>query len=101
MRMIFEVQFPNEPFNSMVKAGTAGQKLQEIMGEVQPEAAYFTEQDGSRGALLVLDVADASRIPALSEPFFLAFDASVKVRICMTAEDLGAAGLDELGQRYG
>lgn len=100
MRMIFDVELPNEPFNSMVKAGTAGQKLQEIMGEIQPEAVYFSERDGSRGALLVLDVADPSRIPALSEPFFLTFGAKVKIRICMTPDDLAAAGLDELGQKY-
>jgi hypothetical protein len=100
MRMIFDVELPNEPFNSMVKAGVVGQKLQEILGELKPEAAYFSERDGQRGALLVLDVEDASRIPALSEPFFLAFNASVKIRICMSAEDLGAAGLDDLGRKY-
>lgn len=100
MRMIFDVEMPNEPFNSMAKAGTVGQKIQAILGDLQPEAVYFSERDGKRGALLVLDVTDASRIPALSEPFFLAFDASVKIRICMTPEDLGAAGLEELGKKY-
>jgi hypothetical protein len=98
--MIFDVEFPNEPFNSMAKAGTVGQKLQAIMGDLQPEAVYFSERDGNRGALIVMDVTDASRIPALSEPFFLSFDAKVKVRICMTPEDLEAAGLDELGRKY-
>lgn len=43
---------------------------------------------------------DASRTPALSEPFFLTFDASVKIKTCMTPEDLGNAGLNELGKKY-
>jgi hypothetical protein len=100
MRMIFDVEIPNEPFNSMVRDGSAGEKIQQILGEVQPEAAYFSERDGERGAILIVDVSDASRIPALSEPFFLTFNAKVKIRICMTPDDLGAAGLDELGRRY-
>jgi hypothetical protein len=98
--MIFDVEFPNEPFNSMAKAGTVGQKLQDIMGDIKPEAVYFSERDGNRGALIVLDVEGPSRIPALSEPFFLSFNAKVKVRICMTPDDLGAAGLEELGKKY-
>jgi hypothetical protein len=100
VRMIFDVEFPNEPFNSMAKAGTVGGKLQEIMGNLQPEAVYFSERDGNRGALIVVDVADPSRIPALSEPFFLSFNAKVKIRICMTPDDLASAGLDELGKKY-
>jgi hypothetical protein len=100
MRMVLDVAIPNEPFNSLVKAGTAGEKIQEILGEIQPEAVYFTERNGERGAILVVDVADSSRVPAVSEPFFLAFNAAVKLRICMTPEDLGAAGLEEIGKQY-
>ncbi len=53
---------------------------------------YFSERDGNRGLLIVVDVADASRVPTLAEPFFLMFDASVKFRICMTPEDLAGPG---------
>jgi hypothetical protein len=100
MRMILDVAMPNEPFNSMAKAGTIGQKIQEVLAEIKAEAVYFTERDGARGALVVVDVPDASAIPRLSEPFFLTFDATVQIRICMTAEDLGNAGLDDLGKKY-
>lgn len=100
MRMILEVELPTEPFNAMIKAGNAATKIQEILEEIKPEAVYFTERDGHRAALLVVDVADPSGIPALTEPFFLTFDASVKIRICMGTEDLGKAGLDDIGQKY-
>jgi len=100
MRMLLEVELPVEPFNSMVRDGTVGQKIQGILGEIKPEAAYFTERDGHRGAILVVDVADPSQVPQLAEPFFLVFNALAKFRICMTPEDLGRAGLEAIGHKY-
>jgi len=99
MQMIMEVELPNEPFNTRVKNGTAGETLQRILADVQPSASYFTELDGRRGALLLVDVSDPSRVPALAEPFFVLFDATVKFRICMTPEDLAKSGLDEIGKK--
>jgi hypothetical protein len=40
-------------------------------------------------------------VPALSEPFFLAFGADVHFHIVMSPEDLGRAGLDALGSKWG
>jgi hypothetical protein len=100
MRMLVDVQLPVEPFNARVKDGTAGKILQSILAELKPEAAYFTARDGKRGGTIVLDVADASKIPSIAEPFFLHFNASVTLYPCMTPEDLGKAGLDELGKKY-
>ena len=51
--------------------------MQKILGDIKPEAAYFTARDGKRGGTIVIDVADASNIPAIAEPFFLHFNASV------------------------
>jgi len=100
MQMILELDFPNEPFNSLVKKGTVGEALQRILADIKPTAAYFTERDGHRGAILVVDVSEASSIPALAEPFYVALNASVKFRICMTPEDLGKAGLEEIGKKF-
>lgn len=100
MRMLVDIQFPLEPFNTLVKNGTAGQIIQEILGDLKPEAAYFTARDGKRGGTLVLDIAKASGLPAVAEPFFLRFNASVSFHPCMTPEDLGKAGLEALGNKY-
>lgn len=100
MRMLIDIQMPLEPFNTLVRAGTAGQILQKILGDLKPEAAYFTARDGKRGGTIVLDIADASKIPAVAEPFFLHFNASVSVHPCMTPEDLAKARLEELGKKY-
>ena len=100
MRMMLTASLPNEPFNSLVRAGEAGHIMQDILAELKPEAAYFVEDDGKRCAVLVINVADQSRIPSFAEPFFLKFNASCKFRIAMTAEDLGKAGLEALGKRW-
>ena len=101
MRMLVDIQLPVEPFNILVKEGTAGKIMQDILRDLKPEAVYFTSRDGKRGATIVVDVADASKIPSIAEPFFLHFNASVSLHPCMTPEDLAKAGLEELGKKYG
>jgi hypothetical protein len=101
MRMLVDIQLPIEPFNTRVKDGTATKIMQKILGDLKPEAAYFTARDGMRGGTIVIDVVDASNIPAIAEPFFLHFNASVVFHPCMTPDDLARAGLEELGKKYG
>jgi len=100
MRMLMHVRFPLEPFNSAVRNGTAGEKIQRILESIKPEAVYFTEQNGHRGGTLVVNVKDYSEVPALAEPFFLTFNAEVEFRIAMTPEDLARSGLDALGKKW-
>lgn len=38
--------------------------------------------------------------PAVSEPWFLAFNADVEFRIVMTPEDLRKAGLGDVGRKW-
>ena len=70
MKMLLMVECPNEPFNSLVKAGKVGEVIERILESIKPEAAYFTEQDGRRGGIFLVDVQDSSDIPAFAEPFF-------------------------------
>ncbi len=101
MRMLLNVTFPHEPFNTAVRKGTAGETLDKILKAIKPEAVYFTEQDGHRAAVLIVNLADPSQVPALAEPWFLHFHADVKLRVVMTPEDLQRAGLAELGKKWG
>jgi hypothetical protein len=100
MRILLKVSFPHKPFNAVVKDGTAGAKLNKILEAQKPEAAYFTELDGRRTGIFVVDVADPSKIPAFAEPWFLTFEADVEFRTVMTPDDLKRAGLDELGKKW-
>ena len=83
--------------------GRLGQVLQSIVGDLAPEAAYFTEEHGQRTAVLFLEVKDPSEIPRVAEPWFLAFDADVRMRVAMKAEDLAKAGTSfkDAAQKYG
>ena len=101
MRVLLNIKFPVQPFNEAVRDGSAGVKINRIMETMKPEAAYFTEQCGERSALIIVNLSDASKIPALAEPWFLTFDARVEVKPVMTPADLKKGGLEKLGQQWG
>ncbi len=100
MRMLMNVRIPHEPFNTLVKEGKAGEIIRRILDDLKPESIYFTEYSGTRGAVIIIDVDDPSRLPSFSEPFFLNFNADCEFRIAMSPEDLGKADLDELGKKW-
>ena len=100
MRMLMHVQFPLEPFNSAVRDGSVGPKIQKILEAIQPEAAYFSEHHGRRGGTFVVNVNSPSDVPAMAEPLFLTFNAEVEFRIAMTPEDLSLANLEALGKKW-
>ena len=100
MRMIVYVSFPVETFNAAVKDGSAGVKMKRILDQVKPESAYFTDRHGQRSAVLIVDLEDASLIPAIAEPWFLLFDAGVEVHPVMGPQDLASAGLERLGKEW-
>jgi hypothetical protein len=93
MRFIVEVTLPTESSNATIRDGSLPTTIQAIFADLKPEAAYFTTVgDGCRGGYFVVNVDDASQIPAIAEPFFLAFDATIKFSPVMTLDDLMAAG---------
>lgn len=94
MKFIVEVEFPPEPFNTYVRKGTVGEKIGEVLGAVQPEVVYFTDSGVGRGALMIVDLPDASHVPHVTEPLMLTFEASVHYRVAMAPEELQAAGLE-------
>jgi hypothetical protein len=102
MRMMMHVSFPVEPFNAAVRDGSAGAKMKKIMDALKPEAAYFiADRNGRRCGVLIVDMAETSKIPSLVEPFFLTFNAAVEFFPVMLPEDLAASGLEGLGKAWG
>lgn len=100
MRMLLNVKLPNTEFNAAIRDGSVSKKMGQILEEIRPEAAYFTEQNGQRSALLIVDIDDPAKIPMLAEPWFLVFNANVELKVIMTPEDLKRAGLEELGRKW-
>jgi hypothetical protein len=101
MRMLIHATFPHAKFNEAVRDGSAGPKLRRILDDMKAEATYFTDSHGKRSAFIVVDLADASKIPSIAEPLFLVFEADCEFRAVMTPEDLGKAGLEALGKKWG
>ncbi|HVT29008.1 MAG TPA: hypothetical protein VHE81_13415 [Lacipirellulaceae bacterium] len=91
MRVLLKVNIPVETGNAAAKAGKLGAKIQSILADLKPEAVYFTDDNGQRAGYLFLNLADASQIPAIAEPWMLAFNASIECHPVMVPEDLAKA----------
>ncbi|MGH2347056.1 MAG: panthothenate synthetase, partial [Chloroflexota bacterium] len=90
MRILFRITIPVEPFNTLARAGVVAQKMGAILEATKPESIYFTGGNGSgRDAVVVHNVEDGSRIPALVEPWFLTLNAKVEYSVAITPEELG------------
>lgn len=102
MRFLLKVNIPVEPGNAAAKAGKLGVTIQSILADLKPEAVYFTDDKGQRTGYLFLDMQDASQIPAIAEPWFLAFNAGIEIHPVMVPEDLARAGsaIDKAVKKY-
>ena len=103
MRMMMKVTIPVEAGNRAVADGSLGNTIRQILDEIKPEAAYFAEDDGQRAGYIFFDMTDASQLPGIAEPWFLAFNASLTVRPAMDPQDLAAASerMGKAVQTYG
>jgi hypothetical protein len=104
MRFMLTFRISLEKGNELTREGNnLTQTIQSILEEINPEAAYFGDMEGTRGGYLVLNMDDASQIPAMAEPLFLGLDATVQIHPVMTGEDLGRAtpAIEQAAQRYG
>ncbi len=100
MRILMIIRLPNETFNAAVRDGTAESKTKAIFDEARPEAVYFTETNGQRTVVMVVELENASKVPTLAEPWFLTFNAAVEFHVVMNQQDLKEAGLDKLGEKW-
>jgi hypothetical protein len=92
MRMMMQFSIPVEAGNHAASTGGFGPAFQKTLEALKPEAAYFLSgASGERGGFIVFDMKDASQIPAIAEPFFLAFHAKVTFTPVMNAQDLAKA----------
>ncbi len=94
MRFLLKAEWLVEAGNAAIKDGSLSKTIESILDDLKPEAAYFLASNGKRTALLIVDMKDASQIPALAEPWFLAFKASLEVVPVMVPEDLKKAEPD-------
>jgi len=103
MRMLVTVEMDTEKTNEAARNGTLGQTIQAILEEQKPAAAYFVAHNGKRTGVLIVDLQENSDIPALAEPWFLAFGAAVVATPAMVIEDLAKASpaIAAAAEKYG
>ena len=95
MRVLLQVHIPTAKGNAAFQDGSLGRTVEEFIGKVQPEAAYFAPDGGLRSCFFVFDMQNPSDMPPLLEPFFTAFEANIEITPVMDASDL-QAGLQRL-----
>ena len=94
MRYLLKIRFPVDAGNAALRDPNFGKKIQQLLKDIKAEAAYFTAVDGQRGGYVVINMDDASKIPAIAEPFFIWLKADIEFFPVMLPEDLGKAGPD-------
>jgi hypothetical protein len=95
MRMMMKMQIDTEAGSRAIADGSLPQLMQETLGRLQPEAAYFGPENGIRTAFIVFDLQDPSELPAISEPLFSTLKANIQMFPVMDREDL-QKGLGEI-----
>jgi hypothetical protein len=88
MRTMMKVTIDTEAGSRAIADGTLPQLIEQMMGQLQPEAAYFGPEGGMRTAFIVFDLEDPSQLPSLTEPLFSKARATVEMFPVMDREDL-------------
>jgi hypothetical protein len=103
MRFMLTFRVPPEQGNAAMKDGRFMEAFQSIMEDLQPEAAYFADIEGARGGYLVVNMDDASQIPAIAEPLFLGLGATVQIHPVFTPDDMPRVteAVEQAVQKYG
>jgi hypothetical protein len=103
MRILLKAELSTEAGNRVVRNGTLGATMKSILDDLKPEAAYFGSENGKRTAYLFVNIQDASEIPGIAEPLFLALDAAITLIPVMIPQDLEKAGpsFEKAVKKYG
>lgn len=102
MRFMLKAVLNTEKANTVARSGALAKTIQTILAELKPEAAYFTDDHGQRTAFVFFEMRDASQIPAIAEPWFLALNAHLEFHPVMVPDDLAKAApsIEQAAKKY-
>ncbi len=92
MKFLVKFSFANDAGNDALSDPQFGSKMKQLLTDIKAESAYFTTVNGQRGAYLVVNMDDASQIPAIAEPLFLWLHADLEFIPVMLPQDLEKGG---------
>jgi hypothetical protein len=91
MRVLVRAMIPTTAGNKMVKDPNFLKNIEDYIKKFSCEASYFTEVNGNRTMVFILDLPSSDMIPAIAEPLFQGFDANVEIHPAMNLDDLKKA----------
>ena len=91
MRVILRAMIPTIAGNKMVKDPNFLKTIEDFTKKFNCELAYFTEVNGNRTMVFILDLPSSVMIQAIVEPLFQEFDANVEIHLAMNLDDLKKA----------
>ena len=102
MRCLLKVLIPVETGNAAISDGSLPKTIESILADLKPEASYFADENGKRTGFIFFDLKDPSNIPAVAEPWFLAFNAHIELHPDMNLDDLKKAtpGMEKAVKNY-
>ena len=94
MRFLLKATMQGETGNKAARDGRLGDIIGSIVDHMKPEAVYFLADKGERTAYVFFEMKDASQIPSIAEPWFLALNAKLELQPVMVPADLKKAEPD-------
>ena len=91
MRMLLKFDMSLEAGREAIRSGKIAELNQSLMERIQPEAAYFSTENGTRTSYIFFDLKEPSQIPAIAEPLFQNLGARVEFIPVMNRDDLQKA----------
>jgi hypothetical protein len=98
MRMLLKWEIGLEAGTEAIRSGKIAELSQRLMALIQPEAAYFSTEGGTRTSYMFFDLDDPAMIPVIAEPLFQELRSKVEFIPVMNADDL-QRGLANVAQQ--
>ncbi len=102
MKFLVKATLPVESGNALVKDPNMQQRMDTVMGDIRPEAVYFTIEDGQRTVYFVVEVGGIEDMPRVAEPLWLSWKANVTFLPAFTPEDMDKTMhvIEEVAKKY-
>ena len=101
MRMLLQVKIPHQEFNAAVRDGSVEGKMKKILEDTKPEAVYFTEYDGRRGAIMIINIENPSEVPKFAGTMVSVIQRRCPISHCHDPGRIGAGRSEKLWQKVG
>ena len=103
MRFLVKATIPTEAGNELVRDPQFSKRLEGLLSDIRPEAAYFAVEGGQRTIYLIANFKENSQLPSIAEPLWLSLKARVEFIPVMDQADMTKAtpSIAQAAKAYG